>query len=661
VTSWPHNVDGLCYGGDYNPEQWPETVWPEDVRLMREAGVTLVTVGIFTWALLEPAEGRYSFDWLDRVLDLLHDGGIRVDLATATASPPPWFSRAYPRSLPVRHDGARLWPGGRQAFCPSSPEYREAAVRLVHALATRYAEHPALAMWHVHNEYGCHNLHCYCDVSADAFRAWLHHTYGDLDALNEAWGTAFWSQRYYDWEEINPPRLAPTFANPTQQLDYWRFSSAELLGCFHAERDVLRRVTPGVPVTTNFMAAGFKGLDYWAWAAEMDLVSNDHYLRGEASEPHIELALAADLSRSLAGGAPWLLMEHSTGAVNWQPRNLAKGPGQMRRNSLAHVARGADGVMFFQWRASSAGAEKFHSAMVPHAGTRTRIWREVTELGADLRRIAEVRSTRVVADVALLWDWEAWWGVELNSHPTVDLRYLPAVMAHYAALWRAGVTADLAHPEADLSRYRLVLMPSLYLVSDAAAANITRYVEAGGALVVQCFSGIVNPHDHIRLGGYPGAFRDLLGIWVEEFFPLRAGETVRLDEGSTGRLLTELVHPVDAEVLAAYADGPVAGSPALTRCGSVWYVSTFLAPADLDRLVGDVCAQAGVRPACPAPPGVEVVRRAGGDASYLFVLNHTDTAASLPARGVELLTGAAAADRLEVAAGGVAVLRETGG
>src|SRR5215211_5912339 len=476
MTAWPEGVRGLCYGADYNPEQWPEGVWHEDADLMREAGVNLVTVGVFSWALLEREEERYEFDWLDNVLDLLHGNGILVDLATATASPPPWFSHKHPDSLPVTREGNRLWPGARQAFCPSSAAYRAAAVRLVETLAARYAGHPALAMWHVHNEYGCHNAHCYCDVSAAAFRRWLQQRYENLHGLNGAWATAFWSQRYSDWEEINPPRLAPSFVNPTQQLDWWRFSSNELIECYRAEVQVLRRHTPRIPITTNLMAARFKPLDYWALAHELDLVANDHYLRAEEADAHIDLALAADLSRSLAGGTPWLLMEHSTSAVNWQPRNLAKLPGQMRRNSFQHIARGADGVMFFQWRSSRAGAEKFHSGMVPHSGTNTKVWREAAQLGADVSRVAEVKGSRVESVVALLWDWEAWWAVELDAHPSSDVSYFEAVSDHYSALWRLGVTTDLAHPASDLSPYRLVVVPSLYLVSDDSVANIRDFV-----------------------------------------------------------------------------------------------------------------------------------------------------------------------------------------
>ncbi|MFD2768189.1 beta-galactosidase [Micromonospora eburnea] len=656
---------GIWYGADYNPEQWPEETWAEDVTLMRRAGVNLVSVGIFSWALLEPAPGRYEFGWLDRVLDLLHDGGISVDLATATASPPPWLAHRHPETLPRRADGTLLWPGGRQAYCPSSPIFRERSLALVEAVAGRYADHPAVVMWHVSNELGCHNVHCYCDVSAEAFRRWLRSRYGDLDALNAAWGTAFWSQRYHDWAEINPPRTAPTFANPTQQLDFLRFSSEEQRAQLRAERELLIRLAPQ-PVTTNFMiGTGVKHLDYHSWASDVDVVANDHYLIAAHPRPHVDLAFAADHTRGVAGGGPWLLMEHSTSAVNWQPRNVAKTPGQLRRNSLGHVARGADGVLFFQWRASRAGAEKFHSALVPHAGPESKVFREVCRLGADLAALAEVRGSRVEADVAILFDYEAWWGVELDSHPSVDVTYVDRLAALHGVLWRAGVTADVVHPSTDLSPYRLVLVPTLYLVRDADAAALRRYVEAGGTALVTYFSGIVDEHDHIRLGGYPGAFRDLLGVRTEEFFPLRAGERVRLDDGSGADVWTEWLHAEGAEVLAAYADGPLPGVPALTRhavgAGAAWYVGTRLDEAGTDRLVARLLAESGARPPVPAPEGVEVVRRRGNDRSWLFVINHGDAEARLAVTGTELLNGGGCAGELVVPAGEVAVVREETG
>ena len=621
ARAWPA-VPGLLYGGDYNPEQWPEHVWAEDARLMQEAGVNVVSLAIFSWALLEPREGSYEWGWLDRVVEVLHGAGIAIDMATATASPPPWFSRAHPESLPVTEDGTQLWWGSRQAYCPSSTAYREAASRLAGAVAERYARHPAVRMWHINNEYGCHVAHCFCDASAAAFRTWLQARYGDLDALNAAWGTAFWSQRYGDWEEVLPPRSSPTWRNPTQQLDWWRFSSDELLALYRAERDAVRAHSD-LPLTTNFMASRFKPLDYLTWAREVDLVSNDHYVIGEDPAPEVELALSADLTRGLARQAPWLLMENATSAVNWQPRNLAKAPGQLRRHALSHVARGADGIMFFQWRASRAGAEKYHSGMLPHGGTDTKVWREVVALGAELAELTEVIGTRVDASVGVLWDYESWWAVELDSHPSQDITYLAAVRQWYEALWRRGVTVDFVHPGGDLGTYDLLLAPSLYLLTDTGAKALDAHVRGGGSLVVGPFSGIVDEHDHVRLGGYPGALREVLGVRVEEFFPLAEGASYPLAEGGSGRVWSELLHLEGAEAVRTWADGPLPGTPAVTRHargdGTAWYVATTLDDAGLGAVLEQVLTQAGVEPVAQVPDGVEVVRR--GD--RLFVLNHT--------------------------------------
>ncbi len=651
---WPGRLRSLAFGGDYNPEQWPEDVWVEDVRLMREAGVSMVTVGVFSWALLEPAEGEYDFAWLDRVLELLHDAGILVDLATPTAAPPAWFSRAYPESLPVTVEGVTLGIGARESFCPSSVDYRRAAVRIASALADRYADHPALALWHVHNEYGAHVGPCYCTASTQAFRGWLRERYGTLDALNDAWGTSFWGQSYGDWEEITAPRRAPMPVNPAQQLDFRRFSSAEYLECYRLERDVLRELSPDVPVTTNFMATACPHIDYWRWADEVDVVTNDHYLIAEDPENHVHLAMTADLCRGLARGRSWLLLEHSTGAVNWQPRNLAKAPGEMRRNSLAHVARGSDGAMFFQWRASRSGAEKFHSAMLPHAGTDSRIWREVVELGADVGALSELQGTRVRADVAIVWDWEAWWGLELEFLPTVDLDYQERIRAYYEALWHGKVTVDFVSRDADLSGYRLVVAPSLYIVPAPVTRNLTEYVEGGGRLVVSFFSGLVDDSDTIPPGPHPGGLRDLLGITIEEFHPLAAGDRVGVDGGLRADVWSERVVLRGATALRRFVDGPDAGEPAVTRndvgAGSAWYVATRLDRHGLADVLEP--ALAGVEP-LGVPAEVEAVRREG----YLFLINHGDAEAIVAASGHDLLDGSEHDGEVAIPAGGVRVLR----
>jgi beta-galactosidase len=655
----------IAFGGDYNPEQWPEAVWHEDVELMKQAGVNLVSVGIFSWALLEPKEGVYEFAWLDRVLDLLHTSGIRVDLANASASPPPWFSRKYPDSLPVTASGVRHSYGSRQAFCASNPDYRRAAAALTRAIVDRYASHPAVVMWHVHNEYGCHNQPCFCDISAAAFRVWLQRRYQTLDELNDAWGTAFWSQHYYDWDEILPPRTSGTWINPTQQLDFARFSSDELLDCYQAEAAIIRAGSKH-PVTTNFMGLHMgldRPIDYWRWAPQMDVVSNDHYLIAEDRENYQELAMIADLTRGWADGKPWLLMEHSTSAVNWQPRNIAKAPGELLRNSLQHVARGADGALFFQWRAAKAGAEKFHSALVPHAGPDTKVFTEVVALGRALRAIREVVGSTVTdAQVAILHDTDARWASELDSHPSVDVSTVGETRSWHDVFYRAGITTDFRQSSDDLSAYRLVVAPVQYLATDAGIANLTRYVERGGQLVVTYFSGIVDENDHIRLGGYPGAFADLLGIRIEEFFPLHADEPVRLSQFGSGSIWSELGRSSTAEVLAEYSDGPVAGSPAVTRNragdGSAYYVGTSLSREGLADFVALLAADTGLTPAVAGlGAGVEAVTRANGGDRWTFVINHSDAPATVGIAGTDLITGETVRDTLTVAAGGVSVVR----
>ena len=616
---------------------------------MREAGVNLVSLGIFSWSRLEPEAARYDFDWLDRIIDMLHEGGVRIDLATATASPPPWLSHKHPEMLPVLADGVRLSHGARQHYCPSSPVYRFAAQHLVEQLAKRYARHPALAMWHVGNEFGCHVPACYCDVSAAAFRVWLQERYGDLEALNRAWGTDFWSQRYSNWDEILPPRRTPTWPNPSQQLDFMRFSSDELLACYELEHAVLTEHSPGVPVTTNFMRF-FKPLDYWKWAEHEDVVSDDVYQDPADPDAGMRAAMAGDLMRSLGHGRPWMLMEQTSNRVNWRDVNVAKAPGQMRLWSYQALSRGADGVMFFQWRQSRAGAEKFHSAMVPHGPPdHSPTWHEVVRLGNELTRLDAVCGTRVTADVAILHDWESWWALELPSKPSIRVHHIDQLESYYRHLFDANLVADFARPSGDLSGYRLVLAPSVYLVSDEAAANLTAYVEAGGTLVMSFFSGIVDPFEHIRLGGYPEPFRRLLGLEVVDWFPLADDEKVKIKfaDGaqSHGDVWSELITLAGAEALAQFSGSTLDGRPAVTSHrfgeGRAIYIATQPERAAMARILGAAITEAGVKPVLEAPPGVSVVRRSGPRSSLLFLLNHRDVQVEVPVAdpGVNLVDG----------------------
>ncbi|MGW5193217.1 beta-galactosidase [Kribbella sp. NPDC004138] len=641
----------LWYGGDYNPEQWDPAVWKEDVDLMRQAGVNLVTVGVFSWSSLEPAPGEYDFAWLDQVLDLLHDGGVKVDLATPTASPPPWFSRLHPEALPVTADGVRLTHGSRDTYCVCAPAYRDAARGIARALAERYHDHPALAMWHVHNEYG---TTCYCTFAAERFRGWLRERYGSLDRLNEAWTTAFWSQRYAEWADIEPPRATQYLVNPTQYLDYRRFWSDELLAAYLDQKAVLREHS-AAPITTNFVFGGWVPVNHARWAAEVDVVAIDHYPDQAGIGAEEQTAFGADLARAWAGGKPWLLMEQAAGGLNTGERWHTKEPGRMARHSLSHVARGSRGALFFQWRASRGGAEMYHSAMVPHAGADSARFREIAQLGSVLPRLAEVTGSTVVAEVAILWDAECWWAMQGTHLPSSSLDYLAAVRSAHRHFWHADVTVDFAAPDADLSSYRVVVVPSLYLVSDEAAANLATYVESGGQLVVGYFSGIVDPDVRVRLGGYPGAFAELLGVRVEEFHPL-SGE-VALASGGRGRVWSEDVEAVAAEVVDRYAGGVLAGKPAVTRrqvgAGTAWYASTELdddTAADLvTRLVGAGRSAGGL---------VETVRRRDGGVTWVFFINHGDTDAVVPAVGTELVAGTAVNGELLVPAGGYAVVRE---
>ncbi|MCT9818830.1 beta-galactosidase [Microbacterium sp. W1N] len=659
----PFTHEGIAYGCDYNPEQWTPEVWDEDIALMREAGVDLVAINIFGWAHVQSGPGEFDFTLLDDVIARLHAAGIRVNLGTGTSSPPAWLTRAHPEVLPMAADGTRRFPGGRQAWCPSSPVFRSAALALVAATAERYGAHPAVALWHVSNELGCHNALCYCDVSAAAFRRWLRERYETLAALNGAWGTAFWSQTYHDWEEILPPRATISSRNPGQVLDFHRFSSDELLSYYRAEADVIRARSE-VPVTTNFMVtAHIDSLDYWSWAGEMDVIANDHYLDHRLGDPTTELSFAADLTRGLAQGAPWLLMEHSVGAVNWQPLNKPKAPGEALRNSLTHVARGADGVCFFQWRASVQGSEKFHSAMLPHAGTDTAGWREVVELGGILDRIGEVAGSRVVAEAAVVFSWEAWWASQNESRPSSHLGYLDKVHAAYGALHALGITVDVVAPGAPLSDYRLVVVPGLHLVSPADAAVLTDWARDGGTLLVTFDSGIVDTADRVYTGGYTGPFREALGVAVEEFAPLAPGEPLTLSSGRTATLWSERGRATTAEVVDAFVDGPAAGSPALTRNawgeGAAWYLATLPGAADFRDIARRVAADAGlIGRADDLPDSLDLVRRRRGATDYLFAINHGPDAVSVAARGDELVTGSTAGGTVTVPAGAVRIIRE---
>jgi len=603
----------MYYGGDYNPEQWPEEVWEEDVRLMREARVNLVSVGIFSWARIQPEEGVFDFDWLDRVLDLLHAQGIGACLATATASPPPWAGIRYPGLLPEDRDGSRFWHGSRQAYSPTSPDYLRLSAELVTAIAGRYASHPAVRLWHVNNEFGCHLPADYSDNAARAFRVWLAERYGQIEALNDAWGTQFWSQRYGSFDEIVPPRKAPYSLNPAGVLDFKRFTSDSLLNLFLNEKRIIREAGGGQPVTTNFMGA-FEPLDYHRWAPHLDVIADDSYPDPNDPDAWRAAAFTRDLIRSLKPDTPWLLMEQATNAVNWRPSNAPKAPGQMAALSMQAVARGADAVMFFQWRQSRAGSEKFHSAMLPHAGTGTDTWRSVVQLGTDLEALPALG--RVGARVAVVYDWENRWAVEQPDHP-VALDYLAEVQRWHSALLDEGVLVDVVDAEADLSGYDAVFAPLLYLLTERAADGLKAAVARGAAVLTGPFSDVVDEHDRFRHGGFTTQLGDVWGVRVTEFGALALSapgqQRAPVDVGGLGAFdgthFAEELTVDSAEVIARFQGGRTDAMPAVTMRahgeGRAFYVATIPDDAGLRALVRMVA-----RPTGPAPRlGTETVRR----------------------------------------------------
>ncbi|MGW3787345.1 beta-galactosidase [Micromonospora chokoriensis] len=665
------------FGGDYNPEQWPEDVWKQDHRLFDSARIDLVTLGVFDWALTQPAEDVYDFSLLDRIVERAAAEGRGICLATGTGAHPAWLAKAYPEVTRTDFEGRKRRFGQRHNSCPSSPVYRRLSVELARRVARRYADTPAVVAWHVGNEYGGA---CYCELCAAGFRGWLRNRYGTLDDLNAAWYTTFWSHTFTDWDQIEPPSaLTEHWRGPDHTafqgitLDYLRFSSDAMLTNFHDEKAAIRESSPTLPVTTNFMGM-YRPIDYHRWAAHLDFASWDNYPPDDESAAR--MALTHDLMRGLKGGQPFWLMEQSPGVTACRDVNPLKRPGLMRLWSWQAVAHGADAVLFFQLRASRGASEKYHGAVIGHAGrSDTRVFREVAELGAELDRLGSASlGARTPARVALLFDWDSWWALEISDGPSRLVRYQEVVLAYHRALWDAGVDLDVVAVTADLSGYDVVVAPALHMLKGDLPQRLEDVAARGGSVLTTYLSGRVDENDQAFLMDVPGPLGQLMGVRVDEW-DARGPEVVnpvRLGDGAgqvdvEARLLFELVIPQGAQVVGTYQADFYAGTPAVTRnsfgAGDGWYVAAGLDQEGVSWVVRQVLARHDVLGPYPDVADLESAVRVAPDGSrLLFLLNHRADPVEVTARrgGVDLLTGdrTVTGSTVRLPAYGVVVLKE---
>ncbi len=649
----------ILYGGDYNPNQWPREVWNEDMRLFKKAGINSATVNVFSWAKLQPNEETYDFSELDDVIDMLGKENFDIVLATSTAAMPAWLAKKYPEVTRVDFEGRRHKFGQRHNHCPNSPVWRRYARQLASELAKRYGKNPHVTCWHINNEY---NTGCYCENCEKAFRVWLRKKYGSLEALNAAWNTEFWGHTFYDWDEIVAPNsLADgmgfgwtrktAFAGIS--LDYDRFLSDSLLENYKMERDAIREHDPDTPITTNLMGT-YKGLDYFKWAKEMDIVSWDNY--PAYNTPWSETAMRHDLMRGLKN-QPFMLMEQTPSQQNWQAYNSLKRPGQMRAQSYQTIAHGADTIQFFQLRRSKGACEKFHGAVISHSGSEeTRVFQECSQLGAELAALgSQLLGADNPAQVGILFDWDNYWALEYTSGPSVDLKYCNQIHQYYRYFYDRHIPVDMVPMDGDFSRYKAIVAPVLYMVKEGVAEALTAFVEAGGTLITGFMSGIVDQSDNVHLGGYPGPLRKLCGVWAEEIDALapEQSNTLKFMDGSQSKcgLLCDILHLEGAQALAVYGEDFYAGAPAVTKNaygkGTVYYVGTQPEAQGLDKILDSLTGQGEIHPLIPDRTQLEVTRRVKDGTEFWFILNLTGKPQPLPesfAGETDMLTGEKAGD-----------------
>ena len=643
--------DRILFGGDYNPNQWPKEIWEEDIRIFKKASINSATVNVFSWAKIQPSENCYDFEELDQIIEKLSTEGLDIVLATSTAALPAWMFKKYPEVARTDYDGRHHKFGQRHNACPNSLVYQKYAERLATKLAERYGENPQVTCWHINNEYGGE---CYCDNCEKAFRVWLKDKYQTIEALNKAWNMEFWGHTVYEWDEIVLPNALSegigydktAFAGIS--IDYRRFNSDSLLKNYMMERDAIRKIDPTTPITTNLMGT-FKGLDYFKWAKEMDLVSWDNY--PSYNTPWSLVAMTHDLMRGLKQ-QPFMLMEQTPSQQNWQPYNSLKKPGQMRAQSYQTIAHGADTIQYFQLRRSIGACEKFHGAVIEHVGHEdTRVFRETAALGAELAQLSDIIGTQTQAQVAVIFDWDNYWALEYTSGPTVDLKYVEQIHRYYRYFYEQNIAVDLVPVDADLSKYKLVAAPVLYMIKEGMQERLTDFVMQGGALLTTYMSGIVDQSDNVHLGGYPGPLRELAGIWVEEIDALAPEQSngvslVNEDLTGTSNLVSDLIHLENAEALAHYTSNFYAGMPAVTKNtfgdGTVYYFGGQLEDQLQDQLFKTIVEENDITPVIEEATKLEVACRENAEAKFFVIINFHEEAQPLPEMFVgktDLLTG----------------------
>lgn len=623
----------VLYGGDYNPEQWDDATIEQDMQLFKRAGINLVTLPVFAWAKIEPREGEYHFEWLDKILKKLWENKIYVIMATPTTAQPAWLSKNYPEVLPVDIAGRKRTHGMRVFFCVNSEKYRERAAAIATEMAKRYHTYPGLVGWHVANEYG---TYCYCENCQKQFRIWLEKRYGTIEHLNDKWNTAFWGRVVYDFDEIMlPTELNDDYRfNPAIQLDYMRFVTDSTLECYLNEADILKKYTPDLPVFSNI--SGFiKKLNQFKMVEHMDSAAWDNYPgpRDERSLP----ALKHDIMRALKDGESYIIAEQSPNQQNWQPYNKLKRPGEVRTIAYQGLARGADACLFFQMRQSVGGQEKFHGAVISHAGTDdTRIYREIAELGQELQKLGHTfLEGKIDAKAAFLFDWDSWWALELTSGPTKDMDYLAQVHKYYKAFYEKNIPVDIIKVTADLSKYKIVVAPLLYMMKPGVAEKIQQFTAEGGTFLATYMTGVADENDRCIFGAAPGELSETLGLWVEEtdaMFPdeqnsiLVNVNSLPLQEKYTSGFLCDVIRPTTAKTLAVYGHDFYKGVPCVTvnevGKGKAYYLGCEPDDAFLSDFVGCICEEQGLAPLFETGGEIELSTRTGKDGDVTFAINH---------------------------------------